>query len=88
MTPNEIETMIISRASEASLLKYQEAIGETMAEDMADRVDEYAHSFARHGDMIAFADKGSGVVDALGAVADIIRTSTFPPRLISLRKNT
>ncbi len=76
MVPSEIERLIVSHASESSLVRYQEAVCGRVAGEVAGTIEDFSHSFARHG--AGTADGDSGVVDALDEVARIIRTSTFP----------
>lgn len=85
LPPADIERLIVSRASEASLLHYQEAIGRQFAAEASSRVREYTNGFARHTAETSYPN--SGVVDVLGDVADIIKTSQFPAKIISLRKD-
>lgn len=84
LPPAEVERLIVTNASEASLLRYQEVIGKRVATEAADYVDRHAQGYARHVEDVSYPD--SGTVDALGEVADIIRKSRFPAQLISLRK--
>lgn len=92
LTPAEVEQMILSRASEASLIRYQTAVCSGVTEQVSNRVEEFAENYNRH---IADEDipvtsryvdgRVGGVLEQL---ALIIRGSNFPSEPVFLRHHT
>lgn len=84
MTPYEIEQLIITRTSEAALLRYQESVGKGIAPEIAAFIRGYAKGFARSGDLGGARD--SGVIDVLTEVAGTVEGSVFPSELITVKE--
>lgn len=82
MTVPEVHHLIRAHASEASLARYQEAVGRRVAGQAASYVEMHASAYSR----TAFPGRVTveDVTAALSDVAGILRSSTFPQRLIDL----
>lgn len=82
LTPAEIDELISSKTSEASLLRYQEAIASRVAHDLSDIVHYQANGYERHLQFGGLPPRQ--VVAVLRDLADIIETSQFPSHVIHI----
>ena len=82
MSVPEIHQLIVTHASQAAALRYQEAVGRVVARQAAGHIALHASAYSRTSApaRVTLED----VTAALADVAGILRDSTFPQRLIDL----
>lgn len=81
LTVSEIHRLLCAHASATSVLRYQEAVGQHVAGEIANHADLHARGFSRVGAAVITSDN---ITHALSDLAGIIRRSTFPHQLIDL----
>lgn len=82
LTPAEIDELISSKTSEASLLRYQEEIASRVTHDVSGMVHVQAEGYERHLQFGGLTPRQ--VVEVLRDVADMIETSRFPSHVIHI----
>lgn len=83
-SPTEIDRMIRERASEASLLLYQEQLAKHVVSHVADVIEGYRTEYARGVEETNLTDVK--VVDTLDDVTHMLRKSICPAEPIHLRE--
>jgi hypothetical protein len=78
----EIHQLIVTHATQASALAYQEAVGRAVARQAATHVRLHARAYSRTA--VPANITLDDVTAALADVAGILQDSTFPDRLIDL----
>lgn len=82
LTPAEIDKLITSNTSEASLLRYQEEIASRVAHDVSGEVTRQAKEYERHLAIGGLPPRQ--IVAVLRDVADIIESSRYPSHVIHI----